>query len=183
MTTNDSKPSILITNSDLDVQTDDIKTELINQNSEAETVHKITSRATDSPSRLVRVFTSSESNVRAAVEKWVFIFNQRKRCEKSRQEPPAIQCYKCLEFGRRSPDCCNKCYNSVEDAELNTLRNTAQKLTKRHRVWTEPLLQLPRMCKVPGGKVYQLCSSSQKQPTSNLKYCLDDRKMLEAIKT
>ena len=101
MTTNDSKPSFVITNIDLDVQTDDIKTELLSQNIDAETVHRITSRATNNPTRLVRVFTSSEVNAR------VSIFNQRKRCEKSRQEPQVIQCFKCLEFGHRSHECCN----------------------------------------------------------------------------
>ena len=107
MTTNDSKPSFVITNIDLDVQTDDIKTELLSQNIDAETVHKITSGATNNPIRLVSVFTSSEANARAAVEIGVSIFNQRKRCEKSRQEPQAIQCFKCLEFGHRSHECCS----------------------------------------------------------------------------
>ena len=76
LTTNDSKPSFVIKHH-LDVQTDDIKTELLSQNIDAETVHIITSRATNNPTRLVRVFTSSEDNARAAVENGVSIFNQR----------------------------------------------------------------------------------------------------------
>ena len=107
MTTKDSKPSFLITNIDLDVETDDIKAELLCQSIDAVTAHRINSRATNNQTRLVRVFTSSEANARAAVESGVSIFNQRKRCEKSRQEHQVIQCFKCLGFGHRSQECCN----------------------------------------------------------------------------
>ena len=105
--TNPVKPSFVITSVDQDIDPEDVKSELQSQNMEATSVHRITSRATNQPTRLIRVFTNTETTARNAVDKGVKIFNQRKRCERSRLEPSVVQCFKCLQYDHKAKDCPN----------------------------------------------------------------------------
>ena len=59
--TNPVKPSFAITSVDQDIDPEDIKIELQSQNIEATSVHRITSRATNKLTRLIRVFTNKET--------------------------------------------------------------------------------------------------------------------------
>ena len=105
--TNQVEPSFVITSVDQDIDHEDIKVELQSQNIEAISVHQITSRATNQPTRLIGVFTNTETTARNAVEKGVRIFNQRKRCKQSRLEPSVVQCFKCLQYNYKAKECPN----------------------------------------------------------------------------
>ena len=74
--TNPVKPSVVITSVDQDIDPEDIKWSC-KVRTQAISVHRITSRATNQPTRL-RVFTNIETVARNAVDTGVTIFNQRK---------------------------------------------------------------------------------------------------------
>ena len=105
--TNPVKPSFVITSVDQDIDPEDIKIELQSQNIEATSVHRITSRATNKLTRLIRVFTNKETTARNTVDSGDKIFNQRKKCERSRPEPSVVQCFKCLQYDHKAKDCPN----------------------------------------------------------------------------
>lgn len=110
-------PSYVITNVSFDYTLEDIKTELTNCNLPPKDVARIVSRATNKPTKLVRVFTSHPNHVVTAVKNGVFLGFQRHRCEESNRKPNVIQCFKCQGYGHVSKECPNtlKCLRCSGD--------------------------------------------------------------------
>ena len=71
----------------------------------AEKVLRITSRALDKPTRLVRVFVKDAQQALTAISGGIRLGLMFHRCEASHEKPQAKQCYNCLSFGHEARDC------------------------------------------------------------------------------
>ena len=90
------------------ISEDEIKAELLKTNAmNVSKVTRITSRATDQPTKLIRVLTDSNDHVSAAQKHGVKIGWQLYRCEASREPPHVMQCFKCQQFGHSAKECRN----------------------------------------------------------------------------
>ena len=97
-----SKPSFVIVNVHQSIQENEVREELLNNNAmNMIKVLRITSRATEKPTKLIRVITDSSNHVTAAVKNGVKISWVLHRCRASK-EPPHIKCQK---FGHSASDC------------------------------------------------------------------------------
>lgn len=100
------QPSYVITNVSHDFTLEDIKQELAKTNSmPAKEISRIVSRATNQPTKLIRVFTTNPEHALSAVKHGVYLGFQRHRCEESNKKPNVQQCFKCQGFGHMAKNC------------------------------------------------------------------------------
>ena len=80
-------------------------------------VSRITSRASGQPTKLIRVITESNNQVKAAQNHGVKIGWQLYRCEASREPPHFMRCFKCQKIGHSARECSNaiRCLRCSQD--------------------------------------------------------------------
>ena len=95
----ESKPSFDIVNVHHSIQENEIKEELSSNNGmNVVKVSSIISRASDKPTRLIRVITDSTNHVLAAQKHGVKIGWLIYRREPSKEPPHVMQCFKCQKY-------------------------------------------------------------------------------------
>ena len=95
-----SRPSFVIVNVHHSIQENKLKEELLNNKAiNVIKVFRITSRATEKPTKLIHVLTDCSNHVRAATKHGVKIGWVLHRCEPSKEPPHIKKCFKCQKFG------------------------------------------------------------------------------------
>lgn len=114
--------SYVITNVSFDYTLDDIKAELTRCDMPPKEVSRITSRATNNQTKLIRVFTSNPTHVAKAVKHGIYLGFQKYRCEESNRKPNVLQCFKCQGYGHISKECPNmvKCLRCSGEHTVKT---------------------------------------------------------------
>ena len=129
------KPSdfcFVIANMPLNIDEDSIIAELDEKNDiKAVKAFRITSKATNQPTKLVRVITRNEMHFAKATAKGVFIGFSRYRCEKGHERAQASQCFECQGFGHLAKECtqeqrCPRCGENHKSKECKTDRQNAK---------------------------------------------------------
>ena len=110
----------------------EVKEELLNNNAmNVIKVLRITSRATEKPTKLIRVITDSSNHLTAAVKHGVKIRWVLHGCEPSKEPPQVKQCFKCQKFGHSASDCkdelrCLRCAGKHTVKSCNELKERAK---------------------------------------------------------
>ena len=97
------------------IDTKAIEDELKKKNVSFSKVIRITSRTTNQPTPLVRVFTKDKETYERALSDGITLGFQKFKCEKPREKPIEVQqCFKCNKFNHIAKECnnetaCSKC--------------------------------------------------------------------------
>ena len=113
-----TKPIFVIVNVHHSITEDEVKEELrTNNGMDVAEMSRITSRATGQSTKLIRVITESNIQVKAAQKHGVKLGWQLHRCEASREPPHKMQCFKCQKISHSAKECTNatRCLRCSQD--------------------------------------------------------------------
>ena len=129
------------------------KDELKRKNVPFTKVIRITSRATNQPTQLVRVFTESKEAHENALKNGITLGYQKFRCELPKETPNEVkQCYNCQQFDHIAKQCqnelsCNKCGESTLEKNVKRLRQSVATVGMHIHLATKGAKREPRRCK------------------------------------